>query len=110
MTAAEPARSPLTPWGILFSVVLAYPIGGALYAITRLIEQAIYAPEAFSNIPADLLFFAVCVIVTPLCLGFIPILIADAGDQPVIDVYPWIVPSAIVLLFARSRGWLSRKR
>ena len=87
---------------IVLSVLLAYPVSGAIYAITGIIKAAITNPHQIS-VTVDLLIITLFVVMVPACAGFIPA--NEAGTGPRINMYPWIIPTAAVLFFLFSRGW-----
>jgi hypothetical protein len=83
--------------------LLAYPISGALYAITRLVKTALTAPASLKNIGIDLFVVALWMVMVPACGGFVPQNEGDVG--PRVNMYPWIIPTAVTLFFLFSKGW-----
>ncbi len=98
-------RSTLGLIGRLVSAILvAYPVGGALYAIAGLTKLAFTDPAAFlKHLPIDLFMIFLWMLLVPSCAGFVPQNEGDVG--PRINMYPWIIPTAVVLFFMFSAGW-----
>ena len=77
---------------------VAYPVSGAIYA----------AIGFFRYSPAHYTFLEFAFVV-----GFYAILVAVTGGLPPKDergfehtnMYPWIIPTALVIFFLLSRGW-----
>lgn len=88
---------------LLFSILLSYPLSGAIYAIFGIVRLAFTEPSPFKNITGDILLLGFWILAVPSCAGFVPANEADSG--PRIDMYPWIVPTAALLFFLFSRGW-----
>jgi hypothetical protein len=102
------------PWSgvvirMIFSIMLAYPVSGAANAIYGLIVLAWTSPKLLLDDPGVAVILVVLdIVLVPLFGGFVP---ANEGDVgPRINMYPWIVPTAFVLFFLSSRGWLWFKR
>lgn len=93
---------------LLLSIVLAYPLSGVARALLSVIGN----PALLIHDPSiTLLTFVVGSawfgILTPLYLGF-PI--SDEGGVNHANMYPYIIPTAIVLFFLFSKGWRWFKR
>jgi hypothetical protein len=102
-----PSEAPLRGIGtvvkLIFSIILAYPLSGAIYAIVGLIKLAFTSPASLKDLPVDFLMVLLWVIMVPSCGGFVPQNEADAG--PRINMYPWIIPTAAAIFFILSGGW-----
>src|SRR5215469_13773154 len=99
----QSASIPGTIFRVIGSVLLAYPVSGALYATVGLIKQAFIDPASLKNVGIDLLMVALWVVMVPACAGFVPQNEGDVG--PRINMYPWIIPTALTLFFLFSKGW-----
>jgi hypothetical protein len=90
----------------LLSIALAYPISGIVFAVCSLMQQ-----QPLSN-PLEELFIGslICAfyaIMTACCGGFPP---ADEGGANHLNLYPYIIPTAIVLFVVLSLFWDKLKR
>jgi hypothetical protein len=85
------------------SILLAYPLSGTIYAIVGLIKLAFTTPPSLKNIGVDFFMIALWTVMVPACGGFVPQNEGDVG--PRINMYPWIIPTAVTLFFLFSKGW-----
>jgi hypothetical protein len=85
------------------SIILAYPVSGAIYATSGLIKLGFTAPASLKNIGVDFLMVALWTVMVPACGGFVPQNEGDVGQR--INMYPWIIPTAVTLFCLFSRGW-----
>jgi hypothetical protein len=85
------------------SILLAYPVSGAIYAIVGLTKLAFTAPASVKNLGVDFLMITLWMVMVPTCGGFVPQNEGDLG--PRINMYPWIIPTAVTLFFLLSKGW-----
>jgi len=82
---------------LVLSILFAYPLSGAIYAV----NVAIHSPY-WHGIDQALNFVAMWMLLVPAAGGLVP---ADFNSGPIINMYPWIVPTAGVLFFCFSKGW-----
>jgi hypothetical protein len=85
------------------SILLAYPLSGAIYAIVGLIKLAFTTPASLKNIGVDFFMIALWTVMVPAGGGFVPQNEGDVG--PRINMYPWIIPTAVTLFVLFSKGW-----
>lgn len=90
------------------AILLAYPLSGAIYAIVGLVKLAFTAPDFWKNIGIEFFMIALWMVMVPACGGFVPQNEGDVG--PRINMYPWIVPTAVTLYVLFLRGWRWFKR
>lgn len=85
------------------SVIAAYPVSALPFGILRLTSepsQLIHNPfEPFIGLIIQIAWFA---FLTPISLGF-PV--ADEGGINRVNMYPYIIPTALVLFFVFFKGW-----
>ena len=85
------------------SILLAYPLSGAIYAISGLVKLAFTAPTPLKDIGIDFFMIALWMVMVPACGGFVPQNEGDVGAR--INMYPWIIPTAATLFVLFSKGW-----
>lgn len=94
------SRPLFRPWRSLAAIVLAYPIGGGLYGLAHEVQIWIMFPFD----PLDLVFGPLYVVgsavSTLFALGF-PIIDFDTNER--VNLYPIIIPTALVLLALAMR-------
>jgi hypothetical protein len=100
------------PWTVIIrpivSIALAYPVSGFIYGMVLLIEAAITTPGEFLQHPiVDVFFVVLWTCLVPAFGGLVPeALLADAsGAGTRVNMYPWIIPTALTLYFFLSKGW-----
>jgi hypothetical protein len=96
-----------TPWTVIrpiVSIALAYPLSGFIYGIVFLIRVAFTTPADFLQHPGvDAFVIVLWTVLVPIFGGFVP---ADEGDAgPRVNMYPWIIPTALTVYFLLSKGW-----
>jgi hypothetical protein len=93
---------------MIFSILLAYPVTGALLGIYELLVLASTSPKLVLGNPCtNLLFVVYSMILVTSCGGYAP---SYADCESGTNMYPWIIPTAFALFFLFSRGWLLFKR
>jgi hypothetical protein len=90
-----------------FSILFAYPLSGALYAIFIIVNQII-APVGTPDFRVGPVLFLITLwtLVVPAEAG----IVSDDGFFPYVNMYPWIIPTAGALFFLFSKGWRWFKR
>jgi hypothetical protein len=88
---------------LFFSLLLAYPIAGAVCTIVGYFTEVNLDAKAVWVIPIMAAGYA---IFTTAYVGFPP---ADEAGLHYKNMYPWIIPTALVL-FASTEVWLRVKR
>jgi hypothetical protein len=86
---------------LVFSVLVAYPMSGAIYAV----NIVIHSPRWY-HIGEDLFFVVYWMLLVSDGEGLVSI----SNDGPIVNMYPWIVPIAVILFFCFSNGWRWFKR
>lgn len=71
--------------------------------MTGLARIALTTHGAPNSIGGDFFTVALWTVMVPVSGGFVPQNEADLG--PRINLYPWIIPTAIILFFTVSKGW-----
>ena len=92
-------------WRLAFSVLLAYPISGVLFALAKIVWVFPLTHPTWRDITFDLILLAATTLTVPLFAGFLPKLFDDGSDEWYLNLYPIIVPTAAILFFVWSRGW-----
>jgi hypothetical protein len=96
-----------SPWTVairpIVSIALAYPLSGLIYGIVGLIRLAFTSPASLKDVGVDIFMIALWTVLVPACGGFVPQNEGDVG--PRINMYPWIIPTAVTLYFLLSKGW-----
>jgi hypothetical protein len=95
------------PWArLIAAALLAYPISGALVALKLIITYELSVPAAHltasGRVSFDLFYVLFSAFITSATAGFIPPI---GGGSAYINMYPWIIPTAIALFFILSKGW-----
>lgn len=101
--ATRIAHLAATAFRLVAAALLAYPTSGALYAIWGLAKLAFTSPGSLKNIGIDFFMVGLWIVMVPACGGFVPQNEGDVG--PRINMYPWIIPTAVTLFFLFSKGW-----